>query len=234
MYTMLFKGNEGFFGVQEYPELNEKGKLTGLCIDSISKWIDSSKIVYKNKECKKNRDSEKCVTRKKYTTSDNKHYNEYFIRSDDMEFFDKKFKLPCHKLNLSCNNLIKIRKLPEELLRLSVTTEKPMDFPLELLPENIVSLSFITRSECYPFNGVDLSRFKKLKVFNCSHNKGVKELPIFPKSIEFLYFNDTELTKSALKKFNVSDYPKLRYVSMPRKLGKLQGEHDMLYINKYT
>lgn len=143
-----------------------------------------------------------------------KKYNVYFVYSKTKKVFDVKFKTTCHKLNIGYSiNLREIKSLPQELLSLTVQgSHKFLRFPLEILPKNLVSLTFIWSS--FPFNTGDLSFLKKLKVLRCA-TRSLIILPKLPKSIMYIDCMGSSLMKSSLEEIDLKKYPNLKWIGLP-------------------
>jgi hypothetical protein len=145
-----------------------------------------------------------------------KKYN-YFYEQNDLTkhlVFNKKFKVPVHRLTMSIDHLESIKSLPKDLLSLYIegSVTDSLNFPVSVIPKKIVSI-FITS---FPFNGVDLSKLKNLKAIG-STNEIMVKFPKLPKSIEYISFKNSGLAfnfPDSLNRFKLSDFPKLKYFDL--------------------
>lgn len=150
-------------------------------------------------------------------------YNEYHYIKHDLyvkvkDFrWKRKFKKPLHKLVLNSDLLQDITYLPKELLVLYVQYSKPaLMVNLSVIPKGITSMSF-ARTKRFPFDGVNISSLRKLKVLSAAHSAAIKLPSKLPKSIEYIDFENTEIGNGmgpGLKNFKLEDYPKLKYLNV--------------------
>jgi hypothetical protein len=140
-------------------------------------------------------------------------YNMYTETNDISKklTFNKKYKIPVHSLSINSQHLYEIKSLPKDLLAFRL--QRGMDFikfNVDVIPKNIVSMKFTWTA--FPFNGADLSKLKKLKYFFVD-SKHLVVLPKFPKSIEYVFINGSNLSfhpSIAFKNFKLKDYPNLK------------------------
>jgi hypothetical protein len=129
--------------------------------------------------------------------------------------FNKKYpKDVVSKLSISAYRLAEIKSLPKELKVLYIQGSGPLLKISAKIPKNIISIKGLWTA--FPFNGYDLSKLKKLRVFNWS-NGSIIEMPKFPKTIEYIHLKDSSLGfnfPKSLNNFKLSDFPNLKYFNL--------------------
>jgi hypothetical protein len=141
-----------------------------------------------------------------------------FFEQDDISkpsIFNKTYKFPIHRLSIGNSYLKEVKKLPKELVALYIQSSGDfLKIPISVIPKNIISITMLWTA--FPFNGVDLFSFKKLKHFRATGGS-IVVLPKFPKNIEHIVLKDTGLSvgfPKSLNGFKLSKYPKLKYLEI--------------------
>lgn len=129
--------------------------------------------------------------------------------------FNKKYpKDVVSKLDIISFNLAEIKSLPKELKVLYTFGSGPLVKITAKIPKNIISIKGLATA--FPFNGYDLSKLKKLRVFNWS-NGSIIEMPKFPKTIEYIHLKNSSLGfnyPKSLNNFKLSYFPNLKYFNL--------------------
>lgn len=143
-----------------------------------------------------------------------KKYNVFSIHDSSIKVFKKKFKEPVHHLTLSGNKLQEIKTLPKGLLSLWLQgIPKGYKLNQNTVPKSLVSIFY--RWTDYTL-GDNLTKLKNLKVFGVPGNHMIFNVPIFPKSIEYVDLSNCQLGRydeRGLDNFKLEDYPNLKYIN---------------------
>lgn len=144
-----------------------------------------------------------------------KKYNVYHEHSNTKKIFNTKFKTSCHRLSILYGiKLEEIKSLPKELLSLWIQgSSKTLKIPFNILPKNLVSLTF--RWTDFPYNrGGDFTSLKKLKVLDLG-TRAMSILPKLPKSIVYLDCMGSSLWWGTLDRISLENTPNLKWLGLP-------------------